>query len=126
MEVRLDKWLKVARIFKTRSRAAEACARNRVAVNGQSAKAHRLLRVDDVIEVDWGDWKRILRVAELQDKSVSKEKARQLYEDRSPPRPQLDPLQRLLRRPPEAREKGAGRPTKRDRRRIDDWKGSGS
>jgi ribosome-associated heat shock protein Hsp15 len=119
MEVRLDKWLQVARMFKTRSQATAACTAGRVRVGGQAAKPHRRVEIGDEIEVVKGDWTRILIVQEVHDKPVAKARAAELYEDRSPPRPEPDPLQRLMRRTPAARDKGAGRPTKRDRREID-------
>lgn len=120
MEVRLDKWLQVARLFKTRSQATDACVAGRVRVAGQAAKPHRRVAVGDEIAVDKGDdWTRIVVVRELADHPVAKARAAELYEDRSPPRPEPDPLQRLMRRPPARRDKGAGRPTKRERREID-------
>jgi ribosome-associated heat shock protein Hsp15 len=121
MSVRLDKWLQVARVFKTRTQATHAVDLNRVKVNGQTAKPHRNLVPGDRIEVEIGDWTRVLIVKELRDKPVSKEEARTLFEDQSPPRPDSDPLQRLLRRPPVQREAGAGRPTKKDRRDMERW-----
>ena len=121
MSVRLDKWLQIARVFKTRSQATHAVDLNRVRVNGQSAKPHRNLVPGDRIEVQLGDWNRVLIVKELRDKPVPKEEARTLYEDQSPPRPETDPFQRLLRRPPVLREKGAGRPTKKERRDMERW-----
>ena len=121
MSVRLDKWLQVARVFKTRTQATHAVDLNRVKVNGQTAKPHRNLVPGDRIEVEIGDWTRVLIVKELRDKPVSKEEARTLFEDQSPPRPESDPLQRLLRRPPIQREAGAGRPTKKDRRDMERW-----
>jgi ribosome-associated heat shock protein Hsp15 len=121
MSVRLDKWLQVARVFKTRTQATHAVDLNRVKVNGQTAKPHRNLVPGDRIEVEIGDWTRVLIVKELRDKPVSKEEARTLFEDQSPPRPESDPIQRLLRRPPIQREAGAGRPTKKDRRDMERW-----
>lgn len=121
MSVRLDKWLQVARVFKTRTQATHAVDLNRVKVNGQTAKPHRNLVSGDRIEVEIGDWTRVLIVKELRDKPVSKEEARTLFEDQSPPRPESDPLQRLLRRPPVQREAGAGRPTKKERRDMERW-----
>ena len=118
MNVRLDKWLNVACIFKTRSQASRACALNRVRINGQLAKSHRKLQLGDRLEVRIGDWTRILIVRELRDRSVSKAVARTLYEDLSPERPKLDLIDRLMSQPAARRERGAGRPTKRDRRRI--------
>lgn len=121
MAARLDKWLNIACVFKTRSQATREIELNRVRVNGQDAKPHRNLNPGDRIEVEIGDWTRVLVVKELRDKPVSKEEARTLYEDLSPPRPEADPFRRLLRRPPVVREKGSGRPTKKERRDIERW-----
>ncbi|HEX2162665.1 MAG TPA: RNA-binding S4 domain-containing protein [Thermoanaerobaculia bacterium] len=119
MEVRLDKWLQVARLFKTRSQATAACTAGRVRVGGQPAKPHRRVEVGDRVEVEKGDWTRVVVVRELADRPVAKERAAQLFEDQSPPRPEPDPMERLMRRRPVLRDKGAGRPTKRERRQID-------
>lgn len=119
MSVRLDKWLQVARMFKTRTQATHACELGRVKVNGQPAKPHRQLTPGDRIEVTQGDWDRVLIVKELKDKPVPKAEAPLLYEDQSPPRPAPDPLARLLRRPPVLRDPGAGRPTKKERRDLE-------
>jgi ribosome-associated heat shock protein Hsp15 len=121
MSVRLDKWLQVARVFKTRTQATHAVDLNRVRVNGQTAKPHRNLVPGDRIEVELGDWTRVLIVKELKDKPVPKAEAAALYEDQSPPRPEADPVKRLMRRPPALRERGAGRPTKKERRDMDRW-----
>ena len=117
--VRLDKWLQVARAFKTRSKATRACSLSRVKVNGVTAKAHRQLALDDRVEVELGDWTRVLIVKELRDKTLPKAEAPRLYEDLSPPRPQLDEFERVMRRRPVGREKGAGRPSKKERRELD-------
>lgn len=123
VSVRLDKWLQVARMFKTRTQATHACELGRVQVNGQNAKAHRHLSLGDRVELMQGDWPRVLVVRELVDRPVAKALAPTLFEDLSPPRPEpeADPLRRLMRRPPSLREAGAGRPTKRDRRDIERW-----
>lgn len=118
IDVRLDKWLQVARVFKTRSQATRACNLSRVKVNGTTSKAHRSLSVGDRLEVEKGDWTHILEVKKLRDKPVPKAEARELYEDHTPPRPK-DPLDRLMRRPPVRRDKGAGRPTKKERRQLE-------
>lgn len=119
MSVRLDKWLQVARVFKTRTQAGKACGLNRVRVNGHPAKAHRPLSLDDRIEVRLNNWTRVLIVRGLRNKPVPRVEARELYEDLSPPRPKLDPIDRIVG-PAAARERGSGRPSKRDRRRIDE------
>ncbi|HEY8020531.1 MAG TPA: S4 domain-containing protein [Thermoanaerobaculia bacterium] len=125
MSVRLDKWLHVARAFKTRSQATHACDLGRVTVNGQAVKPHRHLAVGDRVEVAVGDWTRVLVVKELRDRTVPKTMAAEMFEDLSPPRPVLDPLARLIRRPPAPREQGAGRPTKKERREIEAWRKGG-
>lgn len=116
--VRLDKWLQVARVFKTRSQATQACTAGRVKVNGAVSKPHRPVRLADRLEIERDDWPRILIVEDVRDKPIPKAEARGLYTDITPPRPPLDPLAELLRRPPILREKGSGRPTKKDRRVI--------
>ncbi len=122
-DVRLDKWLQVARMFKTRSQATRACTLGRVRVDGQTAKPHRTLAVGDRIEVQKGDWTRVLVVRELRDKPLPKAEVPRLFDDQSPPPPSPDPLERLLRRPPVKRERGAGRPTKKQRRDLDHLRG---
>lgn len=118
LEVRLDKWLQVARVFKTRSQATRACKLNRVKVNGQQAKPHRQVSLGDRIEAEKGDWKRVVEVKALRDKPVPKAEARLLFEDHTPERPR-DPLDRLMRQPAVRREQGAGRPTKKERRELE-------
>jgi len=122
--VRVDKWLHVARVYKTRSLATRACQLSRVKVNGIAVKAHRELKLDDRIEIEvTSDWTRVLVVRELAGKTLPKTAVPRLFEDLSPPRPTADPYVRALRRPPVVREKGAGRPTKKQRREIDAWSG---
>jgi ribosome-associated heat shock protein Hsp15 len=118
LEVRLDKWLQVARVFKTRSQATRACNLNRVKVNGAQAKAHRQVALGDRLEVEKGEWVRLLEVKALRDKSIPKTDARKMFEDHSPP-PPTDAFERLMRRPAVRREKGAGRPTKKERRQLE-------
>lgn len=123
MPVRLDKWLQVARMFKTRSQATRACTLSRVKVAGQVAKPHKTLEVGDRIEIDRGEgWTQVVVVRELKDKPVRKAEAAELYVDESPPRPQLSPVERLMKRPPAQRERGMGRPTKKERRQMERWR----
>jgi ribosome-associated heat shock protein Hsp15 len=118
-KVRLDKWLHAARAFKTRTQATTACEHGRVAVNGTTAKPHRALRLGDRVEIESGDWTRVLVVQELRDRPLPKAEAARLADDQSPPRPVPDPLAKLQRQPPLRRDPGAGRPTKRDRRDLE-------
>ncbi len=122
MSVRLDKWLQVARAFKTRSAATRACVLGRVEVNGQRAKPHRSLAVGDRVSVERGDWRQVWVVRELAERPLPRSEVGRLYEDLSPPRPALDPLQRLLRRPPAERDRGRGRPSKKERRQLERWR----
>ena len=117
--VRLDKWLQVARVFKTRSKATHACNLSRVKVNGATAKAHRRLVLEDRVEIEIGDWTRVLIVKELRDRTLPKAQAARVCEDLSPPRPIPSELERLQRRRPVLREKGTGRPSKKERRELD-------
>lgn len=127
MSARLDKWLTIARVYKTRTLAAHACDLSRVRVNGVAVKPHRNLVVGDRIEAEvGGDWTRTLVVKEIAEKPLPKAEVPRLFDDLSPPRPAADPLARLLRRPPVARAKGAGRPTKKERRLMDSWEDSGT
>jgi ribosome-associated heat shock protein Hsp15 len=83
--VRLDVWLDVACLFRTRSEAQRACKVGRVTVNGLPAKPHRDLRVGDEIAISRPPGRRQLVVVRaLADKHLPKVEARQLYEDRTP------------------------------------------
>ena len=84
--VRLDIWLDVACLFKTRSEAQKACRNSKVAVNGQTAKPNRKVRVGDEVEIGrpFGRKQR-LKVLVLAERNVSKAEARTLYDDLTPP-----------------------------------------
>jgi ribosome-associated heat shock protein Hsp15 len=119
--VRLDVWLDVACLFKTRSEAQKAVKGGKVDVNGNGAKPHRELRPGDeiVITRPLGRRQRIL-VRALADKHIARAEARALYEDVTPP-PSKDEVEmmkmaRLAR--PFVRAAGAGAPDKRERRQI--------
>jgi ribosome-associated heat shock protein Hsp15 len=112
--VRVDKWLWAARLFKSRSAASEACDAGHVKVAGRTAKPSRALRRGERVLCQTPGGLRILEVVELADKRGPAAFARTLYVDHSPPRPPRgeEPILEL-------RAKGAGRPTKRDRRLTD-------
>jgi ribosome-associated heat shock protein Hsp15 len=86
LEPRLDVWLDVACLFKTRSDAQGACKNGKLTVNGQPAKPNRRLRVGDQIQINrpFGRKQRLL-VRGLTDRHVAKAEARALYEDLTPP-----------------------------------------
>lgn len=97
--VRLDQWLDVACLFKTRSEATKACRLNKVIVNGQAAKPHRDVRVGDELEIHRPlGRKQLVTVLGLADSHVPKAEARLLYEDRTPkPTPEEIEVRRLER-----------------------------
>lgn len=119
--MRLDIWLDVACLFKTRSEAQKACKSGKVEVNGQSAKPHREIRAGDAIEISRppGRRQRVI-VRDLIEHHVEKARARELYEDVTPP-PTPEEIEarkmaRLIR--PFTRSAGAGAPDKRERRLL--------
>ena len=114
--VRLDLWLKYACIFKQRSAAVKACDGGHVHVNGQRAKPATPLKVGDRLEIT-GDHGRILVVLEVVDRNVSKDVARTMYRDETPEKPKAD-----FQMPLQERDRGAGRPTKKERREINKWR----
>lgn len=84
-DVRLDTWLDVACLFKTRSEATKACRLNKVIVNGQAAKPHRVVKVGDEMEIHRPlGRKQLITVLALADAHIAKAEARLLYEDRTP------------------------------------------
>jgi len=119
--VRLDVWLDVACLFRTRSEAQKACKGGKVDVNGQPAKPHREVRPGDeiVISRPMGKKQRVA-VYGLADKHIPKADARALYEDLTPPPTpeeiELRRVTRLMR--PFVRPASAGSPYKRERRQI--------
>jgi ribosome-associated heat shock protein Hsp15 len=84
--VRLDIWLDVACLFRTRSEAQKACRAGKVSANGQSAKPNRRLRVGDELEIGRPlGKKQCVKVLRLADRHMAKADARTLYEDLTPP-----------------------------------------
>lgn len=118
--VRLDVWLWSARIHPTRSAATAACRGGHVRRNGEPVKASQKVGIGDELRVRFPGRERILVITRLLTKRVGAPIARECYEDNSPePAPQLAA-------PPPRRERGTGRPTKRDRRAMDRLRGRDS
>jgi ribosome-associated heat shock protein Hsp15 len=118
---RLDIWLDVACLFKTRSQAQRACKLGRVTVNGDRGKAHRLVRPGDEVRISFpGGRRRIVEVVEIESTNVPKTRARELYVDRTPPPSDAEiELRRMLRyAAPPKRAPGAGAPKKKERRQL--------
>lgn len=117
--LRLDIWLDVACLFRTRSEAQKACKGGRVSVNGQSTKPHREVRPGDEILITrpFGRRQRIV-VRGLADRHVPKAQARELYEDLTPPPTAEEVEMRRLERLTRSIREAAGAPDKRERRQL--------
>lgn len=118
--VRLDIWLDVSCLFRTRSEAQRACKGGKVQLNGQSAKPHRDVRLGDVIELTrpLGRRQRVVVIG-LTERHVPKAQARALYEDRTPPpSPEEQAMLDLLRMARPGRRGPAETPDRRERRRL--------
>jgi ribosome-associated heat shock protein Hsp15 len=115
-EVRIDQWLSAARLFKSRTVAREACAGGHVKVNGTAVKPSHGLRVNDEVRATAPRGPIVVLVLGLAEKRLSPPLARALYEDHSPPPP---PREIAMPR----RDRGAGRPTKADRRALGRFRG---
>jgi len=126
--VRLDIWLDVACLYRTRSEAQRACRGGKVDVNGQAAKPHRLVKQGDVVELtrQAGRRQRVI-VKNLTEKHIPKAEARLLYEDVTPPpTPEEQALLDLLRLAGPRRPRGpVASPNKRERRRLREAKERG-
>lgn len=109
----MDAWLWAVRIFPSRSAATAACRGGKVRVNGRAAKAATPVSAGDRIEAFVGR-ERALEVATVIEKRVGAAAAATCFVDHSPPAPVVKRDASVLRR-----ERGAGRPTKRERRDLD-------
>ena len=124
-KLRIDKYLWAIRLFKTRSLATEACKAGRVKWNGtQQVKPSHLVKVGDTYHVQKGVEKKVLSVKELLGKRVDAKTAVNFYEDLTPVE-ETQAYKSLYHAPTLKRDRGTGRPTKKDRREIDelrnDW-----
>src|SRR5499427_5269992 len=118
---RLDIWLDVACLFKTRSEAQRACKGGKIDVNGQSAKPHREIKPGDVLDITRPLGRRQkVRVRGIEEKHIPKAEARLLYEDITPePSPEEKAMLDLMRLAgPRRRGAQAGTPDRRERRRL--------
>jgi ribosome-associated heat shock protein Hsp15 len=116
--VRIDKWLWSVRVFKTRSLAIDACNAGHVKLDGQRVKPSRSVHVGEVYTAQVGELTRTIKSLGLIERRVGAAQVPQFMEDLTPKveyeRPRQATLEPLFHRP-----KGAGRPTKRDRRLLE-------
>lgn len=123
-KVRVDKWLWSVRIFKSRTMATDACKSGKVKVNGTNVKPSYLLQREELVDVKKNGFDLQFKVIDLLQKRVGAPIAQKCYEDLTP-QEELDKYKDWFvgKGASEKREKGAGRPTKRERREIDGYKG---
>ncbi|MFR0351933.1 RNA-binding S4 domain-containing protein [Streptomyces sediminimaris] len=116
--VRIDSWIWAVRLVKTRSLGAAACKGGHVHVNGERVKPAYSVRIGDEVRVRQEGRERVVIVRRLIRKRVGAPVAAQCYVDNSPPPPPREAFA-----PAGVRDRGAGRPTKRDRRELERLRG---
>jgi ribosome-associated heat shock protein Hsp15 len=118
LSTRIDRWLWAVRVYPSRSAATDACRGGHVRVNRLPAKPATAVRAGDTVTAYAGGRQRVLEVARVIDRPVGAALAAQCVADRAPPPARGD------LGPAPARPASSGRPTKRDRRRLDRLRGS--
>jgi ribosome-associated heat shock protein Hsp15 len=121
--VRLDKWVWAARFFKTRALAAEAVAGGRVEVGGHRVKPARDVRVGDVVRVRLGPYVHVVTVRALSGRRGPAAEAAKLYEEDPASRAEREKLREQHRLAAHAFAFGEGKPTKKERRALEELRG---
>jgi len=119
-EARIDKWLWAARIFKTRTIAAAACKKGQITLRGAQLKPSRIIKVGDVIEVRKPPITYSFKVLQAIERRVGARLIPEILEDVTPPQ-QYELLEMSKISGFVNRAKGTGRPTKKDRRSLDEF-----
>ena len=119
-EVRIDKWLWATRIFKTRSLATESCKKNRVSIGGASVKPSRIVKTGDQIAIRKPPVTYTFRVLDVTENRIGAKLVPQYLENITPPEEyeilEMSKISGFVNR-----SKGLGRPTKKERRVLDDF-----
>ncbi|HEY2825856.1 MAG TPA: S4 domain-containing protein, partial [Gemmatimonadales bacterium] len=118
----LDRWLWAARFYKTRSVSAEAIRGGKVQVNGERAKAAKMVVIGDDVRVRLGPYEHRVTVKGLAERRGPAAEAQKLYDETADSRTARERLQIQLKSAPALHYEGKGRPTKRDRREVDRFK----
>jgi ribosome-associated heat shock protein Hsp15 len=119
-DVRIDKWMWATRIFKTRTIATEACKKNRISVNGVQVKASRMIKVGDIIQVRKPPIVYSFKVLALTERRMGAKLVPEYLKNVTPP-DQYEILEMNRISGFVDRSKGLGRPTKKDRRDMDQF-----
>ena len=119
-EVRIDKWLWAVRVFKTRTVASDACKKGRVLIDNVSVKPSRMIRVGDIVQVRKPPVTFSFKVLDLSDKRMGAKLVPQFMENVTPPEQyeilELNKISGFV-----DRQRGTGRPTKKERRDLDQF-----
>jgi ribosome-associated heat shock protein Hsp15 len=120
-KVRTDKWLWAVRLYKTRSLAADACEKGKVRSGDQTLKAGKQVKEGEIIIIHRGAWTQTVRVVRLTEKRMGASLVSDFIEDLTP-ESELEKLKMYLAARADWNPRGgAGRPTKKDRRDMDDF-----
>jgi len=118
LSARVDSWAWAVRMYKTRSQATTACRAGHVRVNGDRAKSAQSIKPGDEVRIRANGFDRVLVVTKIIVKRVGPSVAAECFIDQTPPPP---PREEMALVP--MRDRGAGRPTKRERREIEELRG---
>lgn len=120
-KLRIDKYLWAIRAFKTRTLASDACKSGRVKLDGNNIKPSHEVKVGEIYQVSKGIERKVIKVTGLLENRVDAKTAVYFYEDITPVE-QTTAFKSMFHAPLLMRDRGTGRPTKKDRREIDDLK----
>ena len=120
LRMRIDKWLWVVRLYKSRSQASEACEQNKILLLDHPVKASRMIKEGDEIKIKRTGLTRILKVLKLTEKRLPAKLVTDYCMDLTPPE-EIENYKARISRVTIYRDPGTGRPTKRDRRMLDDF-----
>jgi ribosome-associated heat shock protein Hsp15 len=120
-KLRIDKYLWAIRMFKTRTMASDACKAGRVKLEGNNIKASHEVKIGERYQISKGPDRKVIIVSGLLENRVDAKKAVAFYEDITPVE-QTTAFKSMFHSPVLKRDRGTGRPTKRDRRETDELK----
>jgi len=122
-KLRIDKYLWAIRVFKTRSLATDACKAGRVKLKGQNVKPSAVVKIGDVYQISKGVERKVIEVVDFSYNRTDAKIAVTKYKDLTPVE-ETHAFKSVFHAPTLKRDRGAGRPTKKDRRDTDDLIGS--
>jgi len=120
-KLRIDKYLWAIRIFKTRTLATEACKAGRIKLDGQNIKPSHEVKIGEIYHISKGSERKIIKVIDFLENRMDAKSVVGFYLDETPME-QTHAFKSMFHAPLLKRDRGTGRPTKRDRRDIDDLK----